>query len=79
MIRSYSGRKLRYYKEVINPALANYNYLFAFTTPKKKMNIAKIRINFFELQSEIKGWSIPETPWDEITYHLCNTKRVEDV
>ena len=46
-------RKLRYYKEVINPTLDNENYLAVLSNNKKKMNIAKIRTNSHELQSEI--------------------------
>lgn len=36
-------RKLNYYKEVINPTLANQNYLFVLTNGNKRMNIARIR------------------------------------
>ena len=42
-------RKLRYYKEVINPTLDNHNYLSVLSNNKKKMNIAKIRTNSHEL------------------------------
>ena len=45
-------RKLRYYTEVIKPTLENQNYRSMFSIYKKKMNIAKIRTNFHELQSE---------------------------
>ena len=38
-------RKLRYYKEVINPTLDNQNYLSVLTNTQKKMNIARIRTN----------------------------------
>ena len=34
-------RKLRYYKEVINPNLDNHNYLSVLTSTKKKVNIAR--------------------------------------
>ena len=44
-------RKLRYYKEVINPTLDNQNYLSMLTSTKKKMNIARIRTNSHELRS----------------------------
>ena len=37
-------RKLRYYKEVINPTLEDQKYLLVLTSSKKKINIAKIRI-----------------------------------
>jgi hypothetical protein len=56
-------RKLRYYKEVINPNLEYQKYLFIFSSVKKKINIAKIRENFHDLHSEI-GRTIPKTPWD---------------
>jgi hypothetical protein len=38
-------RKLRYYKDVINPNLEDQNYLSVLTSVKKKINIAKIRTN----------------------------------
>ena len=38
-------RKLRYYKEVINPTLEDQKYLSVLTSSKKKINIAKIRTN----------------------------------
>jgi hypothetical protein len=61
-------RKLRYYKEVVNPNLEDQN----------KINIAKIRTNSHELHSETGHWTTPKTPWDERICHLCDTKRVED-
>jgi len=36
-------RKLRYYKEVINPNLVT-NFFFSLTSAKKKMSIAKIKL-----------------------------------
>ncbi len=57
-----SKRKLRYYKEVINPTLDNHNYLSMLTSTKKKMNITRIRTNSHELLSETKRWSTPKTP-----------------
>ena len=71
-------RKLRYYKEVINLTLDNYDYLSVLTNTKKKMNIARIRTNSHELRSETGRWPIPETPWDDGTCQLCDTKRVKD-
>jgi hypothetical protein len=53
-------RKLRYYKEVINPNLEDQKYLFVLTSVKKKINIAKIRTNSHELHSEIGHWTIPK-------------------
>ena len=71
-------RKLRYYKNVINPNLEDQNYLFGLPSVNKKINIAKIRIDSHELHSETEYWSIPKTPWDERVCHLCDTKKVED-
>ena len=45
-------KKLRSYKEVINPTLEDQNYLYVLTSSKKKINIAKIRTNSHELHSE---------------------------
>ena len=42
-------RKLRYYKEVINPNLEDQKYLLVVTSSQKKINIAKIRTNSHEL------------------------------
>ena len=67
-------RKLIYYKEVINPTLDNQNYLSMFSSNKKKMNVAKIRTNSHELQSDIGQWSIPKTPWNNRIYHICDSK-----
>jgi hypothetical protein len=47
-------RKLRYYKDVINPNLEDQNYLSVLTCVKKKINIAKIRTNSHELHSDTK-------------------------
>jgi hypothetical protein len=71
-------RKLRYYKDVINPNLEDQNYLSVLPSVKKKINIAKVRTNSHELHSETGHWSIPKTPWDERVCHLCDTKKVED-
>ena len=71
-------RKLRYYKDVINPNLEDQNYLFVLTSVKKKISIAKIRTNSHELHSEIGRWSIPKTQWEERVCHLCDTKNIED-
>ena len=45
-------RKLRYYKEVINPNLEDQKYFSVVTISQKKINIAKIRMNSHELHSE---------------------------
>jgi hypothetical protein len=71
-------RKLRYYKDVINPNLEDQNYLSVLSSVRKKISIAKIRTNYHELHSETGSWSIPKTPWDERVCHLCDTKNVED-
>jgi hypothetical protein len=71
-------RKLRYYKEVVNPNLEDQNYLLVLKSANKKINVAKIRTNSHELHSEIGCWTTPKTPWDERVCHLCDTKRVED-
>jgi hypothetical protein len=54
-------RKLRYYKNVINPNMEYKYYLFVLMSVKKKINIAKIIINSHELHSEIGHWSIPNS------------------
>ena len=55
-------RKLRYYKEVINPTVDNQNYLSMLTSTKSKMNISRIRNKSRELQSDTKRSSTPKTP-----------------
>jgi len=70
--------KLRYYNEVINPNLEYQKYLSLLSTLKKKINIATIRTNSHDIHSETGCWSILKTPWDELVYHLCDSKRVED-
>jgi hypothetical protein len=47
-------RKLRYYKEVINPNLENQNDLSVLTSLNKRISIAKIRTNSHVLYSEAK-------------------------
>ena len=71
-------RKLRYYKEVINPTLEDQKYLSVLTSSKKKINIAKIRTNSHELHSETGRWVVPKTPWVEMTYHLWENMNTED-
>jgi hypothetical protein len=58
-------RKLRYYKEVVNPNSEEKNYLSGLRSAKKKINITKIRTNTHELHSETGHWKIPKTLWDE--------------
>ena len=45
-------RKLRYYKEVINPNLEDQKYILVVTSSWKKINIANIRTNSHDLHSE---------------------------
>ena len=71
-------RKLRYYKEVINPTLEDQKYLSVLTISKKKINIAKIRTNSHELHSETGRWTVPKTPWMERIYHLCENMNIKD-
>jgi hypothetical protein len=71
-------RKLRYYRDVINPNLEDQNYLSVFPSVKKKISISKIRTNSHELHSETGHWSIHKMPQDERVCHLCDTKKVED-
>jgi hypothetical protein len=71
-------KKLRYYKVVVNPNLEDQKYLSVLTSPKKKINFAKIRTNSHDLHSVTRRWKIPKTSWDGRIYHLCGTKRVED-
>jgi len=63
-------RKLRYYKEVINPTLEDQKYFSVLSSSKKKINIAKIRTNSHELDSETGRWAVPITPWMERFCHL---------
>ena len=71
-------RKLRYYKEVVNPTLDNQNYLFVLSNNKKKMNISKIRTNSHELRTETERWYNPKTPWNDRICQICDSKQVED-
>ena len=45
-------RKLRYYREVINPNQEDHKHISILTISKKKTNIAKIRMISRELCSE---------------------------
>jgi len=71
-------RKLRYYEEVINPTLEDQKYLYILTSSKKKVNIAKIRTNSYELRSETGHWTVPKIPWLERFYHLYENTNIED-
>ena len=74
----HDKRKLRYYKEVINPTLEDQKYLFVLTSSRKKINIAKIRMNSHELYSETGRWTVPKTPWVERICRLCENRNIED-
>jgi hypothetical protein len=78
VIKSEQKRKLRYYKDVINPNLENQNSLSVLPSVKKKISIAKIRTNSHEFYSDTGRWSILKTPWNERVCHLCDTTKVED-
>jgi hypothetical protein len=71
-------KKLRYYKDVINSNLEDQHDIYVLTSVKKKLSIAKIRINSQEVHGETIHWSIPKMLWDEIVCHLCDTNKVED-
>ena len=71
-------RKLRYYKEVINPNLEDQKYLSVITSSRNKINITKIRTNSHELHSETGCWSIHKTPWAERVCHLSDSMSIED-
>jgi hypothetical protein len=49
-------RKLRYYKDVINPNLEDQNYLSVLLSVKKKISIVEIITYSHELHSEIGRW-----------------------
>jgi len=70
--------KLGYYKKVINPTLEDQNYLSILTSSKKKMNMAKIRMNSRELHSETGRWVVPKTPWMERICHICEDRNIVD-
>ena len=59
-------RKLRYYKQVINPTLEDQKYLSVLNSSKKKINVAKIRTNSHELHSETGHWCQNIIRWDYI-------------
>ena len=71
-------RKLRYYKEVINPNVEDQKYLSTLTSTRNKIHIAKIRTNSHEFHSETGRWKIPKTPWEERICQLCESMSVED-
>ena len=71
-------RKLRYYKEVINPNLEYQKYLSVLTISRKKINIAKIRMNSHELNRKTRRWSIAKIPCAERVFHMCESMSVED-
>ena len=68
-------KKLRYYKEVINPNLEDKKYLLEVTSSRKKINIANIITNSHEIHSKTRSWSIPKTPWEERVFYMCIYER----
>jgi hypothetical protein len=70
------NKKIRYYKEVVNPNLEYQKYLSILTSIRKRINISKIRTNSHELHSETGHWTIPKIPWHEKICHLCDTQWV---
>ena len=70
-------RKLRYYKEVIDPIVANHNYISILMCTKKRMNISRIKTIFHDLWSKTRLCSIPKIPCHERICLLCESKRVE--
>ena len=58
--------------EIVNPSLEDQKYLFVLTSSKKKISIAKIRMNSHELHSETCPWEVPKTPWVERIYENIN-------
>ena len=71
-------RKLRYYKEVINPTLEDQKYLYVLTNSKKKISIAKIRTNSHGIHNETGRWEVPKTPLVKRICHFCENMNVED-
>lgn len=63
---------------MINPNISDQKYFFVFPSIKKKINIAKIIINYHKLDGKTMHWTIPKTLWIKIICHISNTKRVED-
>ena len=55
-------RKLRYYKEVINPNLEDQKYISVVTISQKKVKITNIGTNSHELHRETGRWYIPKIP-----------------
>jgi hypothetical protein len=51
---------------------------YVLTIVKRKISIAKIKTNFYELHIETGRRSISKMLWDERVCHLCDTKKVED-
>ena len=71
-------RKLRYYKEVINPTLEDQKYIYVLTSSNKKTNKSKISTNSHQLHSETGHWIVPKTPWVERICRLCEKMNIED-
>ena len=65
---------LRYYKEVIIPNLEEKKYLSILISIKKKIIVARIKVNSHKIHSEIGHWTIPKMLWVKGIYHLCDAK-----
>ena len=71
-------RKLQHYKEIINPNLESQNDLSILISSKKKINIAMIRTNIYQLHIERRHSTTPTTTWNERICHLCECMSVDD-
>ena len=69
-------RKLRYYKEVINPNLDDQKYLSVVTSSQKKINIAKIRMNMNSITKQSVGLFLKIHGWK--WFSICVSMSVED-
>ena len=71
-------RKLRHYKEIINPNLESQNDLSILISSKKKINIAMIRTNIYQLHIKSRHSTTPTTTWNERICHLYECMSVDD-
>ena len=72
-------RKIRYYKEVINPTLEDQKYLCVLTSLKEKFNIAKIRTNsHYSQQSLTTHYQRQYFHWS-FSFHLRETATTQKV
>ena len=71
-------RKLRYYKQVINPNLEDQKYLSTLTSSKKNINISKIKNKSHELHNEKGRRKFTKKPWEERIFQLYESMSIED-